>query len=111
MKLGRDTTICLEDILTMGLPKWLLVQTFYSGLFGSIRTTIDVAACRTLMGKSIDEAYDLLEEMTFSIYQWPFERLVLRKVASVHELDSIIALTAQVAGLSKKFDILGVHSI
>ncbi|EOY26223.1 Uncharacterized protein TCM_027661 [Theobroma cacao] len=75
------------------------------------RTTIDATTSGALMDKSIDEAYDLLKEIAFNNYQWPCEKLVLRKVASVHELDGINAFTAQVTVLSKKFDTMDVHAI
>lgn len=63
------------------------------------------------MGKSIDEAYDLLEEMTSNSHQWPSERLIPKRTASVHEGDAVTALTTQVVALSKKFDTLGVNVI
>ena len=51
-----------------GLPKWLQVQTFYNGLTGFLRSTIDTAACGAFIGKSIDEAYDLLVEIASNNY-------------------------------------------
>ena len=62
------------------------------------------------MGKLIDEAYDLLEEMASNSYRWPLERLMPKRTAGVHELDAITALTTQVAVLSKKFDTWGLMS-
>ncbi|WRX24303.1 Retrotransposon gag domain - like 10 [Theobroma cacao] len=58
-----------------GLPKWLQVQTFHNSLLGPFRTTIDAVARGVLMSKSINEAYDLLEEIASNNYQWPYERL------------------------------------
>ncbi|XWS57148.1 hypothetical protein CRYUN_Cryun09bG0147600 [Craigia yunnanensis] len=49
------------------------------------------------MAKSEEEAYDLLQEMSVNNYQWPSERTISRKVAGVHKLDAITALTAQIA--------------
>lgn len=60
----------------------------------SIRTTINVTTRKALMAKFINEAYDLLEEMVSNNYQWPFERVMPRRVAGVHELHVINALIA-----------------
>ncbi|KAJ4712782.1 Bifunctional inhibitor/lipid-transfer protein/seed storage 2S albumin superfamily protein [Melia azedarach] len=54
-----------------GLPKWLQVQTFYNGLGASTKTLVDAATGGALMSKSIDEAYELLEEMARNAFQWP----------------------------------------
>ncbi|KAI3446836.1 hypothetical protein Pfo_003501 [Paulownia fortunei] len=80
-----------------GLPNWLQVQTFYNGLSGSTRTLVDVAAGGALMGKTHEEAYDLLETMAGNAYQWPSERIIPKKVFGVHDVDALATLTAQVA--------------
>lgn len=49
--------------------------------------------------------------MATNNYQWPTERSVAKKVASVHELDAISTLAAQIHTSSKKFDALGVYVI
>ncbi|KAJ4724584.1 DNA-directed DNA polymerase [Melia azedarach] len=94
-----------------GLPKWLQVQTFYNGLGASTRTLVDAAAGGALMGKSIDEAYDLLEEMAANAFQWPSERLTLKKASGVHEVDNLSALTAQLATLNKQLGVMTAQSI
>ncbi|XP_021292478.1 uncharacterized protein LOC110422787 [Herrania umbratica] len=94
-----------------GLPKWLQVQTFYNGLLGHFRTTIDAAAEGALMSKSIDEAYDLLEEIAFNNYQRPFERLGTRKIAGIHELDVKNNVSTQLASLVKRIDKLSVNDV
>ncbi|XP_017979877.1 PREDICTED: uncharacterized protein LOC108662804 [Theobroma cacao] len=94
-----------------GLAKWLQVQTFYNGLLGPFRTTIDVATRGALMSKSIDEAYDLLEEIAYNNYQWPSERLGTRKIAGIHESDVLNTVSTQLASLAKKIDKLSVNAI
>jgi len=42
------------------------VQTFYNGVTQPLRSTIDAAAGGTLMNKTKDEAYNLIEEMTLN---------------------------------------------
>ncbi|XP_062086290.1 uncharacterized protein LOC133792404 [Humulus lupulus] len=85
-----------------GIEKWMLVHNFYNGLCGTTRTIIDVAAGGAFMSKSGNEAYEFLEEMAMNNYQWPSERDRNKKVAGMHELDVITALTAQVASLTKQ---------
>lgn len=84
------------------------MQTFYNGLFNPIKTTIDAAIGGVLMAKFIDDVYDLLEKMVTNNYQWHLERSLPRKVAGVLELDVINDLAAQVATLTKKFEIVNV---
>lgn len=78
------------------------MQTFYNGLDGNLKSNIDAAAGGALMTKSIDYAYELLENMVANNYQWPTERSMHRKVTRIHEVNVITTLTAQVAALSKK---------
>ena len=56
-----------------GLPIWLQVQTFYNGLGSNTRTMIDATAGGTLMEKTPDASYELLEEMAFNNYWWSSE--------------------------------------
>ena len=54
------------------------------------------------MGKNIEAAYELLEEMAANAYQWPSDCNVPRKIVGVHELDILTILSSQVASLSKQ---------
>ncbi|RWR83368.1 hypothetical protein CKAN_01212200 [Cinnamomum micranthum f. kanehirae] len=94
-----------------GLPLWIQVQTFYNGLQSATRTSIDAATGGTLMKKSPEEAYELVEEMATNNYQWPSDHVQQKKIQGVHELDSISALTAQVANLSKQIQSMKVHAV
>ncbi|XP_062094019.1 uncharacterized protein LOC133800057 [Humulus lupulus] len=86
-----------------GIAKWMMVHNFYNGLCGTTRTIIDTAAGGAFMSKSVNEAYELLEDMTTNNHQWSNERSTsVRKVIGVHELEAITALTAQVASLTKQ---------
>ncbi|XP_062100169.1 uncharacterized protein LOC133806049 [Humulus lupulus] len=86
-----------------GIEKWMLVHNIYNGLCGTTRTIIDAAAGEAFMSKSANEAYELLEDMATKNHHWSDERSSgVRKVAGVHELDAINALTAQVASLTKQ---------
>ncbi|KAJ4718833.1 DNA-directed DNA polymerase [Melia azedarach] len=75
------------------------------------RTLVDAVAGGALIGKSIDEAYELLEEMAANAFQWPSERLTPKKASGVHEVDNISALTAQLATLNKQLGVMTAQSI
>ena len=62
------------------LPKWLQVQTFYSGMMGQIRTIIDAATSGSFMGRSLDEAYELLEEMASNNDHWSTKEVCQEKL-------------------------------
>jgi len=51
-----------------GVPDWLLIQTFYNGLEQSMKISVDATARGALMGKSIEAAKTLLEEMASNNY-------------------------------------------
>ena len=51
-----------------GVPDWLIVQTFYNGLEQSVKIAVAAAAGGALMGKSVEAAKVLLEEMTSKNY-------------------------------------------
>ena len=55
------------------LPDWLVIQTFYNGLVGSLKSIIDATAGGSLLSKPFDEAYELIEEMATNSFQWPVE--------------------------------------
>jgi len=60
-----------------GLRKWIIVQAFFNGVTHAIRSLIDVTVGGTLMNKTEDKAYNLIELMTLNNYQWSNERLML----------------------------------
>ena len=87
-----------------GLPKWLQLNTFYNGLHGNLRSSIDAAAGGALMAKTYEEAYQLIETMATNNYQWPTARMTQPTVAGIFEVDGVTAITAQISALSKKID-------
>ena len=58
----------------------------------SVRSTIDAAAVGTLMNKTEDEAYDLIEEMALNNFQWPTERGQPKQVGGKLEVDALTLL-------------------
>ncbi|XP_022852858.1 uncharacterized protein LOC111374418 [Olea europaea var. sylvestris] len=92
-----------------GYPDWLQIQTFYNGLNGQTRIVVDSAAGSALLSKTPNEAYALLDEIATNSYQWLSERSSAKKVASLYEVDPIIALAAQMSSLTNQIAELTLH--
>ncbi|XP_010275028.1 PREDICTED: uncharacterized protein LOC104610214 [Nelumbo nucifera] len=93
-----------------GLPVWMQVQTFYSGINQSNHSMLNAAAGGTLMRKTPKEAYELWEEMVANSYQWGNER-TNKKGVIIYNVDSITTLSAQLFALNKKLENLGVSAM
>ena len=61
-----------------------------------------------LMGKDLDEACELLEEMASNDFQWQVKKVTPKKVEGVHVLDAITVMQAQLRLLRKQ---LGTSNI
>ncbi|KAL9416753.1 hypothetical protein AB3S75_039861 [Citrus x aurantiifolia] len=72
---------------------------------------IDAAVGGTLMGKTPEATYELLEEMASNNYQWTSERSMPRKIVGAHNVDVITALSAQMTDLSNKLEHLNASAI
>ena len=46
----------------------MIIQAFYNGVTQFVRSTIDAAVGGTLMNKTKDEVYNLIEEMTLNSF-------------------------------------------
>ena len=84
-----------------GLLKWQLVESFYTGISNATRTLIDAAAGGSLMKKSEDAAYGILEELSSTNSHWGNVRQT-RKAPGMIEMDDVTALKAQVEALTKQ---------
>lgn len=71
------------------LPLWLQVQTFYNSLGATNKSMVNAAARGTLMSKTHEASYELLEEFSYKKYQWPSKREMPRKAVGDFELNSI----------------------
>ena len=83
-----------------GYQEWFQIQLFYNGLNRQTSTIVDVAISDTLLSKTTEEAFRLLEEMSTNNCQWPEERS--KMVAGIHEVDHIMILSAQVSALANQ---------
>ena len=74
----REAWEYFKDLLHLcphyGLQQWMIIKAFYNGVTQAVRSTTDKAIGRTLMRKTEDEAYHLIEEMTLNNFQWSTER-------------------------------------
>ncbi|XP_010253000.1 PREDICTED: uncharacterized protein LOC104594412 [Nelumbo nucifera] len=86
------------------LPVWLHVQTFYNGLTEANKTIMDAAVGESINNKTPEIAHALIEEMAANNYQWHSKRAQVRRQPGLHNVDTYIALSAQIGALSKKID-------
>ncbi|KAG9458218.1 hypothetical protein H6P81_002726 [Aristolochia fimbriata] len=94
-----------------GIPRWMQMEIFYNGITVSTRTLIDAAVGGTMNKKTPNEVYELIEEMTSNMYQYPVERSARGRVASIHNVDHVLALQAQVESLTKQLSKLYTPSL
>nr|XP_027071867.1 uncharacterized protein LOC113696688 [Coffea arabica] len=84
-----------------GLPDWLVVQIFYNGLTYPTKMHVDAAAGGALMGKTAEEAQQLIEEMAANNYKWANERGSTRRTAGMLEIDTLNMLSAKMDNVVK----------
>ncbi|KAL0453613.1 UNVERIFIED_CONTAM: hypothetical protein Slati_1339400 [Sesamum latifolium] len=89
------------------LPAWRQVETFYNGVTLANRATIDATASGTIMKKLPSKAFNIIDKIAINLYSCGQERTD-KRVAGVHSIDAITALSAQMAVLTQKMDNLGV---
>ena len=100
IRLGKGSRTFKGSAPHHGMPNWLLIQTFYNGLERLVKFSIDAATEGALMGKSIDTAKVLLEEMAFDNYYWSHKRATLRRESGKYYVDAVILLANRVDALA-----------
>ncbi|KAA3461990.1 Retrotransposon gag protein [Gossypium australe] len=71
------------------------IMSFYNGLNAYTRMMVDTSANGSLLSKSCNEAYEILERISSNNYQWLTNHTTIRrKVAGVHEVDALTSLAA-----------------
>jgi len=75
------------------------------------RPIIDAAAGGTLMSKTEDEAYNLIEEMTLNNFQWSTERAQPRRFRGKLEVDAFTLLSAKVDAMTKRLDQMNINAV
>jgi len=99
-----ETWECFKDQLTLctnhGLQRWMIVQTFYNGTTQAMRSMIDAMAGGTLMSKTEDEAYNMIEQMVPKHYQWSNECGQPKRVGGNFNVDALILLAAKMDAMT-----------
>ena len=91
------------------LPDWLQIQTFYNGLISGNRAMVDATTRGSLIKRTLDEAYQLLNDMPSNAFNQQLEGSN-RKPAGIHSIDALSSFSAQMELLSKKMDGLSTYS-
>ncbi|KAG9458785.1 hypothetical protein H6P81_003293 [Aristolochia fimbriata] len=94
-----------------GIPRWMQMEIFYNEITVSTQSLIDAVAGGTMNKKTPTEVYELIEEMTSNMYQYPVERSARGRVSAVHNVDHVLALQAQVESLTKQLKKLHTPSL
>ncbi|XP_012854385.1 PREDICTED: uncharacterized protein LOC105973889 [Erythranthe guttata] len=92
-----------------GFNPWDQMELFYNGLDQPARSLVDAASGGSLQNKTPTDARDIVERMCENAYHWPSERSGVQKVAGVHQLDPLAAVSAQLATLSNQVAQLSVR--
>ena len=87
------------------LTRWMQVRTFYNGLSDSGRTIVNASTGGALMKKTIDQAYEILEDTTTNSNQWPRDRLAPRKPLAGADIEVLSNLVNHVAQLPKQLQL------
>ena len=83
------------------LTRWMQIHTFYNGLRNETRIVIDASAGGSLMKKTTDQAYEILEDAATNTNQWPREKTTLVKVVGGTDKKVLNNLVTHVAQLTK----------
>ena len=83
------------------LTRWIQVHTFYNGLRDATRIVIDASAGGTLMKKTTDQAYEILEDAGTNTNQWPRDRITLVKVVGGTDNEVLSNLVTHVTQLTE----------
>ncbi|XP_022893979.1 uncharacterized protein LOC111408456 [Olea europaea var. sylvestris] len=78
------------------------MQYFYIGLNPKSRANVDSACDGSITKRTTDQVYQIMEDLAFTSALWPTERTSVKKLAGIHEVDPLTAISAQLAALAKK---------
>ena len=84
------------------LTRWMQVHAFYNGLRNATRTVIDASTGGSLMKKTTDQAYEILEDVATNTNQWPREKTTSVKAVGGADNEVLNNLVTHVAQLTKQ---------
>ena len=83
------------------LPGWLQIQTFYNGLRLEHRAMVDATIGGSLMRRTPEDAYGLLDVMTLNAFSCNTD-ILARKPSKIHSISIQAALSTQVEALQRQ---------
>ena len=86
------------------LTRWIQVHTFYNGLRNATRTVIDASAGGSLMKKTTNQAYEILEDAATNTNQWPREKVTPVKAVGGTDNEVLNNLVNHVAKPTKQLN-------
>ena len=89
------------------LPGWLQIQTLYNGLRLEHRAMADATAGESLMRRTPQDAYGLLDDMALNAFSWNTDRST-RKPSGIHSISTQAALATQVEALQRQLNQMNV---
>ena len=89
----------------------MIIQTFYNGVTQFVRSTIDAVPGGTLMNKTEDEAYTLIEEMSLNNFQWSTEWGQLKRVGGKLKVDALTSFSAKVDAMTQRLDRMNINAV
>ena len=85
------------------LPGWLQIQTFYNRLRLEHRVMVDATVEGSLMRRTLEDVYGLLDDMAFNAFSWNSDRSAKRPFR-IHSISTQVALAAQVETLQRQLN-------
>jgi len=89
----------------------MIIQAFYNGVTQLVKSTIDAEARGTLINKTEDEAYNLIQEMTFNNFQWSIEWGQPKRVGGKSEVDALTLLSVKVDAMTQRLDRMNINAV
>ena len=77
-----------------GIQLWVQIQTLYNGLMSQTKSIVDAAAGGSIMTKTYDEAYELMEKLASNHHQMMYDRAARKNTPGVLQMDAYNALSA-----------------
>nr|XP_016447003.1 PREDICTED: uncharacterized protein LOC107772034 [Nicotiana tabacum] len=92
-------------------PEAIKLRLFPFSLKGDAKTWLQsLPQGGSVMGKTTEEALQLLNEISENAIQWPSERVIIKKVVTVNQVDALNTLTQQTVSLAQKFETFQVNT-
>jgi hypothetical protein len=79
-----------------------LIQTFNKGLTPQARSVVDSVAGGSIMSKTIEEAFDLIQHLASHNISWSSERTVHPPRPGMHQLSASDNIASQVEMLNRQ---------